>query len=595
MTLRDYQLEAFDKAKAWLSETNEPAVIEAATGSGKSHIIAAVAEWADGRTLCIQPSKELVFQNYQKFLATGEPASLYCAALKQKSLKHRVVFGSPQSINNAIKKFQQFETVIIDECHGITPTIKGIISQLAPKRVLGLTATPYRLGSGYIYQYDENGDPVPEHETSDPYFNSLLYKVTARDLLNRGFLTPIHSEDHAEGYHTKHLELDKKGNFDNVALEMATTSQSRKTTLIIQDVIAKTKDCMGVMIFATSIKHAEEILIQLPVDSALVTSKTKPKEREFIISEFKSQRIKYLVNVSVLTTGFDAPHVDAVVLMRPTESAGLLQQIIGRGMRLSEGKTECLFLDYAENVERHCPDGDVFNPKIKAYSAPGEMHLIAAECPACKTINQFSARKNEEEFAINDYGYFVDLMGKEIQGDFGPIPAHYGRRCYGQPVIGQRCNYRWTFKTCPDCEAENDIGARHCCECKAELVDPNEKLRLEFARIKKDPYSVSTDPVFNWKVSKHRSNAGNDTVRIDWITAYRAFTAWYQPKQKRLWDDLCVAVYGRVAPDVDKFIGAIEKYGKRPETITAAKDKQSGFFRVYGHNRPVDVDPSLRG
>jgi DNA repair protein RadD len=95
----------------------------------------AVAEWSEGRTLCIQPSKELVFQNYQKFLATGEPASLYCAALKQKSLKHRVVFGSPQSVNNAIKKFKQFETVIIDECHGITPTIKGIISQIAPKRV----------------------------------------------------------------------------------------------------------------------------------------------------------------------------------------------------------------------------------------------------------------------------------------------------------------------------------------------------------------------------------------------------------------------------------------------------------------------------
>ena len=592
--LRDYQQEAFEIARRWMSETSEPGLIEAATGSGKSHIIAAIAEWSEGRTLCLQPQKELVQQNYEKFLGTGEPASLYCAALKQKSLKHRVVFGSPQSVNNAIEKFKQFETVVIDECHGITPTIKGIISQIAPKRVLGLTATPYRLGSGYIYQYDENGDPVPEWATTEPYFNSLLYKVTAHDLLHRGFLTPVISGEHVEGYHTAHLQLDKKGNFDNKELALATEMQQRKTSLIIQDVIAKTVDSLGVMIFATSIKHAEEIIMQLPVGSALVTSKTKTKERDYIVNEFKCQRIKYLVNVAVLTTGFDAPHTDAVVLLRPTESAGLLQQIIGRGMRLCEGKTHCLFLDYAENVERHCPDGDVFNPKIKANNAQNEKVTVPAECPVCKTVNHFSPRPNPEDFNVSHDGYFVDLLGAKVTGDHGPIPAHFGRRCYGQDAPGDRCSYRWTFKECHDCGSANDIAARHCCDCKAELVDPNEKLKLEFARIKSDPYSVSTDPVLNWKASKHVSNAGNDTVRIDWVTEYRAFTSWYQPKQKRLWDDLCVAVYGRPAPDVDKFLGALDQYGKRPTTITASKDKQSGFFRVYGHNREADINPSLR-
>jgi DNA repair protein RadD len=594
--LRDYQQEAFEIARRWMSETSEPGLIEAATGSGKSHVIAAVAECSEGRTLCIQPSKELVYQNYQKFLATGEPASLYCASLNQKSLKHRVVFGSPQSINRSIKKFQGFDTIIIDEAHGITPTIKGIIAQLNPKSILGLTATPYRLGSGYIYRYDERNRPVPEYATKEPYFNTLLCRVTARDLLNRGFLTPITSEvDHVEGYHTAHLRLDKKGQFNTSELNLATTSQSRKTALIIQDVIAKTADRLGVMLFATSVQHAEEIMHSLPGDSALITGKTPQKEREHIINQFKAMRIKYLVNVSVLTTGFDAPHVDAIALLRPTESVGLLQQIIGRGMRLSEGKADCLFLDYAENVERHCPDGDIFNPSIKAHHGAETGGAIHAECPVCQTVNEFAARKNDEEFKIDHQGYFVDLLGKRIQSDFGPIPAHHGRRCYGQVAIGQRCKYRWTFKECLECEAENDIAARYCCECKAEIVDPNEKLRLEFAKIKKDPYHVSTDPVLNWKVSKHVSNAGNDTVRIDWVTEYRTFSAWYQPKQKRIWDDLSLAVFNKVAPDVDKFLGAVEKYGKRPSTITASKDKQSGFFRIYGHNRPADIDPSVRG
>ena len=296
--------------------------------------------------------------------------------------------------------------------------------------------------------------------------------------------------------------------------------------------------------------------------------------------------------MNVLTVGFDAPHIDVVAILRATESVRLLQQIIGRGLRLERGKNDCLILDYAENIERHCPDGDVFNPDIKATPAKTGAFEIQAQCPDCNTENLFSGRPNPEEFQHNKEGYFCDLMGELIVNDDNlPIPAHYGRRCYGQEIIkgeSVRCGYRWSGKDCPDCEHHNDIAARFCEKCKCEIVDPNEKLRLDFQKIKGDPYSVSTDAVLSWDCKKHLSAAGNETLRINFTTEYRTFSVWYLPRKEALWASLCGAVFGKVAPDVDTFIHYVNKYGKMPVTITVKREKESKFYSVYDHNRPID-------
>ena len=161
MALRPYQQAAFDTAVSWMKQSIEPAVIEAATGAGKSHIVAAIAEWVSINTgkkvLCLAPSKELTEQNHEKYLATGNPASFYSSSLG-KSMAHDVVFGTPLTVKNSLDKFgAQFACIIVDECHGITNTVQGIIGSIKEKnpkvRVIGLSATPYRLGSGYIYQY----------------------------------------------------------------------------------------------------------------------------------------------------------------------------------------------------------------------------------------------------------------------------------------------------------------------------------------------------------------------------------------------------------------------------------------------------------
>ena len=599
MSLRPYQQAAFDAAINYIKKCFEPCVIEAATGAGKSHIIAEIAHWinknAAKKVLCLAPSKELVGQNHSKYLATGNPASIYCASIN-KSLAHDVVFGSPQTVKNDLKKFgDNFACIIIDECHGITPTVKAIIADIIKKnprcRVIGLTATPYRTKDGYIYQYDENGKAIIEEQCKNPYFNKLVYRITAHELIGMGFLTPPHADfEHVDSYDTSGIV-----NHTAREYEQAFEGQGRKTSMIVADVVEKSHGKMGVMFFCATIQHAQETLESLPHEnSRIITGKTHKKEREKIIDDFQKQRFKYLVNVDILTTGFDAAHVDVIAILRATESPGLLQQIIGRGLRLHEHKQDCLVLDYAGNIENHCPDGDIFNPKIKAIYPCEESFTLECHCPDCSAVNEFAGRNNPERFEHDDHGYFTDLQGNRIlNDDEQPIPAHHGRRCYGQQIIkghAYRCEYRWSFKTCEDCGHENDIAARYCESCKGELIDPNEKLKIEFTKMKSDPYTMTTDKVLSWRAQSWSSIKGNEMVKIDYTTEYRSFALWYWPKRSDLWRSLCMASLGHAVETVNEFMEVVDAFeATMPKTITVAKNRKSKFYDCFGHNKQEDL------
>ena len=571
--------------------------------SGKSHIIAAVAHWLHQKSgkkiLCLAPSAELVEQNHEKYLQLGEKASIYSASI-QKSLRHDVVFGTPITVLNSICRFRdKFAAVIVDEAHGITPTIKTIIEELKSKhknlRVLGLTATPYRMGTGYIYQYDETGKPVPETQTHEPYFNKLVYSVDAPYLISKGFLNPPVSECTNTHYDTSKLEIGNDGKYTPESVEGAFVGKGRLTADIVADVVERCKKRHCVMLFASTVQHANEIMESLPKElSRIVTGETKNKIRKQIIKDSREGKVKYLVSVGALTTGVDIPRVDAIAILRATESASLLQQIAGRGARLCPeiGKTDFLFLDYAENIERHCPDGDIFNPEIKAsYQSRGE-HLVSARCPDCGTVNEFGGRENKEGFQVTEEGYFCDLTGEPIVVDKKPMPAHYGRRCYGQTVTHgtvERCGYRWSSKECLDCGHHNDIAARYCEQCKSELIDPNEKLVIEHKKLKKDPYSLTTDKVLSWDCVEHMSAAGNKTMKVTYTTEYRTFSAWYMERKKSLWIDLCLAVYGKPCPDISTFLKYVNSHGRMPVTVTVRREQDSKFFTVFGHNREEDL------
>jgi len=593
MTLRPYQQTAHDAIIKWVRRTAEPCLIEAATGAGKSHIIAAVAETihriSNGKhVLCLAPSAELVLQNSEKYAATGNPCSLFSASTGQVSLRHPVVFGTPMTVANRISKFgSQFAMVIIDECHGVTPTIKKIINELREQnpnlRVVGMTATPFRLGEGYIFDQWPNGRPVPEDEKKDPYFAACVDRITARTLIGMGFLTnPTVGKIHAESYHTLDMQLNSRGQFDAEDVDRAFVGQGRKTSMIIADIVSQARERHGVMIFAATVQHAYECLASLPTGlSAIVTGETPRAERADIIARFKARELKYLVNVSVLTTGFDAPHVDLIAILRATESVGLMQQIIGRGLRISEWKYDCLILDYAENIERHCPDGDVFDPTIKSVSKKNVGEIVRCTCPICSVENIFAARPNDSGFQVNEHGYFCDMDGRAIDGDFGSIPAHFGRRCQSKVIVaGQlvQCGYRWTHKECPHCEAENDIAARYCFECKGEIVDPNEKLIAEFHEMKRDPTRRQTDKVLKWDVASSISKAGREMWRIAVVTPYRSFTFWVPQEPTWLQGIRDRTLY-------------LALQGNQPETITYKKDANTNFYKVYGYSRSADEIP----
>jgi DNA repair protein RadD len=591
MKLRPYQQQAHDAAIDWIKKCTDPCVLELPTGSGKSLIVAAIAntlhQVSGGKhILCLVPSKELLEQNAEKYRDTGNECSLFSASVGETCLKHPVVFGTPVSVKNKIHRFgSKFCAVVLDEAHRITPTVKSIIESLVScnpnLRVIGLSATPYRLGDGYIYRMDENGNAYGNDKTKNPYFTARVFTVYARDLIQQGYLTkPVIGAINSGHYETLDMQLNSMGKFAKADVDRAYHGQGRLTSAIVGDIVSQAVDRQGVMIFSATVQHAHEVMQSLPPSlSCIVTGETPKLEREQILRKFKARQLKYLVNVSVLCVGFDCVHVDLIAILRATESVSLLQQIIGRGLRIDNNKDDCLILDYAENISRHCPDGDLFNPEIEASGDYGAGEPIKARCPQCNANNEFAPVLNEAKHEVDVNGYFIDLEGIRLETEYGEMPAHHGRRCFGE-VFNKtirklvRCDYRWTFKPCPHCEEENDIAARYCCSCKGELIDPNSKLVADFQMKKKDPTQIQTDKVVAMRATPTLSKAGNECIRVDFITEYRSFPVWFTMKMQSSYD---------------AFMKFTDNGFTTPNTITY---KKSGdFFKIYDYNRTADEVP----
>ena len=601
VTLRPYQQAAVDAAVDWMRKSLAPACIEAATGAGKSHIIAEIARiihhQTGKRVLCLAPSAELVVQNHGKYLASGHRASMFSASAGAKDLRYSVVFGSPLTVKNRISAFKRagadgYALVVIDEAHGITPTVQGIVAEMRQGnpnlRVLGLTATPYRLGSGWIFREDAEGRINGEDTARDPYFAKCVHKVGARELIDQRFLTkPVIGEINATGYDTAGLTTNSRGQFDAAQVDRAYHGHGRKTAAIVADVVSQAADRQGVMFFAATVQHAREVLASLPPQlSAIVTGETPKGERDSLIRRFKSRDLKYIVNVSVLTTGFDAPHVDLIAILRKTESVGLLQQIIGRGLRTSPGKTDCLVLDYTSNLDDHCPDGDLFAPVVKAGKGPGEGGSIPACCPTCGYDNAFTASPQYLTFQYDKAGYALDLDGQQVMSEWGPIPVHLGRRCMGLVQSGrrgeyERCDYRWTSKECQHCLEPNDIAARYCNSCRGEIVDPNDKLKSDFKAFKKDPTQWQTDQVISMTCQSGISAKGNATMKVGWVTPYRQFTTWFMLNAK----------HQRGIAQFEAWSNATDLGAIHPKTVTYRKDPATNFFEIRAYNREPDHAP----
>lgn len=596
--LRDYQKESVTKTIDTLKKSSQPILLNLPTGAGKSLIIAEIARYlsdvSNKKVLCLAPSKELVIQNFEKYTSYGKPASIYSASAGEKCTKYSVIFGSPQSVINSIDKFSdEFCAIIIDESHRISKTIKSIVNSIRIKnknlRVIGLTATPYRLDCGYIYAIDENGFPTDTTKTKDPYFAKLVHSVSANYMIKNGYLTPPETTIH-DVYDTDKLVIGSNKKFTSDSVDQVFVGKGRLTAEIVHQVVECSIYRKGVMFFASTVEHAYEILESLPPKkSRIITGNTSAIEREKIVREFKLQRFKYLVNVSVLTTGFDAPHVDCIAVLRATESASLFQQIIGRGLRLCEDKDNCLILDFAGNIKRHSLEEDLFNPALGNIGESAGL-IINATCPKCKAVNKFSGRRNENKLKIDDEGYFLDLTGKRII-DYAsgmPFPAHFGRRCNYHHLKDNdyvRCDGRWSFKVCPSCDKENDIASKRCINCKKELVNPNNKLEIKHTK-----NNVVTKIITNWNARKWTSKSGNECIRLDFTTTSGILPIWYMPNSimpsnRMDWDALLSAIqYEGDDPSIDEFIEAFDGL-KRPDNIIVIK--RGSYYKPVLYNAPI--------
>ena len=602
LPLRPYQRAAVEAALNEMRRSVEPIVIDAAPASGKSFMIAGIAHELHSisggkKVLCLAPGRELVIQNHEKYLQTGEPASIFSASAGSKSTRHPVVFATPQTVTRSLSRFLDgYCAVVIDECHGITPTIKSIVAAMKERnpnlRVIGLSGTPYRLNEGYVYRIEPDGRILPEDQAANPYFAKCVIRIPAKEMLDTGFLCHMQiGTNNANSYDTSALVLDNKGQFTAESLDRAFVGKGRETSLIVADVIEQARQFgdLGVMFFAATVQHAKEIMESLPShNSGFVYGEDaqaaggKYSGRKAVIDAYRNKKFRYLVSVGTLTTGFDVTHTAIIAMLRRTESAALFQQIMGRAWRLDPDKTHSLLLDYAGNVDNHFPDGDIYKPVIRASIKKEAGDGIECVCPLCSGINTFGARPNPSGYQIDKAGYFVDLSGHRIEvPDVGPMPAHYGRRCLNLIPVGggklDQCQYRYTSKECPHCQEPNDIAARYCTICKGEIIDPNAKLAVEFRALKRSPYNRQCDEVLKCDVRETVSQSGKPIKRVDFVTPYRSFSIWLQldPRHPRAYSDL-------------QRWNALD--GELPKTVEYQKN-QDGFFTVFSYNKPADVEP----
>ncbi len=477
-SLRPYQQEAVNNTIKYFKKKKDPGVIVLPTGAGKSLVIAELARVSNGRVLVLAHIKELVEQNHLKYQAYGIKAGVYSAGLNQKDSSQKVIFGSIQSVTNADDSFfNNFSLLVIDECHRVSLELdtqyQKVITKLRAKNkslyILGLTATPYRLGVGWIYNYNHLGIV---HTQENRFFKQCVYELSLEYMIKNKYLTtPVRVDIPVTCYDFS--ELTESKTYTNAQIEWILQQQRRLTPLIIKNIIDITNayQRQGVMIFCSTVKHAEEIMANLPKGEAhLVLGETKNFKRSQIIEDFKNKKFKYLVNVSVLTTGFDAPHVDVISILRPTESVSLYQQIIGRGLRLSPGKKDCFILDYTGMGY------DIYSPEIGNKKTTPDSVPVQVSCPKCGFYNDFWGR--------------VDLDGN--------VTEHFGQKCKGAIQSAHSfdftpCGYRFRFKICNQCSHHNDITACKCTNCESILNDASAKLKQ--ARLSKNTHILQPDSI----------------------------------------------------------------------------------------------------
>jgi DNA repair protein RadD len=447
--LRDYQREAVDGLyNYWAGKAGENPLIVAPTGSGKTAIIAQIVKDAMGftgtRVLILAHVKELLEQGADglKQLYPEADFGFYSASIGQKVIDRPITFGGIQSIYKmAYKMVPAPDLVIIDEAHMLpantTTRYGSFIDDLKicnpDVKVVGLTATPYRLDSGYL------------HKGDGAIFDGIAYNISVGMLMEQGYLSPVISKG---GMRQIDLTNVKKRGGEFVEHDLAVAaSDPELVNATVEEIVRLGANRKSWLVFASGVNHAGMLKEQFEVHGIevdLVTGEDGNNKRNSTLAKFKSGQTRCLINVNVLTTGFDAPSVDLVALVRATASTGLYVQMVGRGTRLSEGKENCLVLDYGQNVERH---GfiDQVKPKDKSAGA-GEGDAPVKTCESCQMIVHAATQ-----------------ICPECGFQFPAPTLNHAAVSYGGAMLSSQVQAEWL-------EVEDVLYARHRKEGKPDSV-----------------------------------------------------------------------------------------------------------------------------
>lgn len=354
--LRPYQKEAVDKCIEFFRSgpTEDRPIVVAPTASGKSIYIAYIASELKENVLVLQPSKELLEQNFEKYKSYGGEASIYSASLGVKEIGS-VTFATIGSVKSKAGEFQHVKNIIIDECHLVPPTEGSMfvtfLTGMPQAKVIGMTATPFRL-KRYLNPFSR----VPFAQINlltrerPKFFNQFLHVTQVDELYEQKYLCPIKyvplTWDNGKlVVNTNGAEYTDK----SIEWELKRQKINERIPGIIKQSIDKSRAHR--LVFVHRVEDAKALASMVP-DSAYVCAATKRTEREEILRDFRSGKIKTVFNVNVLTIGFDFTALDTIIIARPTMSLALFIQMIGRGIRLHPGKTDCVVVDMCGNMSR---------------------------------------------------------------------------------------------------------------------------------------------------------------------------------------------------------------------------------------------------
>lgn len=384
--LRPYQEDAKAAVYKHLRSRDDNPCVVIPTAGGKTPVMASICQDAvtlwNGRVLVLAHVKELLEQTVDKLqqVCREVPFGVYSAGLRRRETTAPVIVAGIQSVFRRACELDRFDLVLIDEAHLVPLEGDGMYRQFLAEartvnpnlRVVGFTATPFRLKSGAIC-------------TPDGYLNHVCYEVGVRELIRDGYLCPLVTKAGRSKVDTSRLHV-RGGEFIADELEQLMDDDGL-VQAACAEIVEQTADRHAVLLFATGIQHGRHVMQVLKdqhgIECGFVSGETPTAERDRTLAAFREGRLKYLCNVNVLTTGFDAPCVDCVVLLRPTMSAGLYYQMVGRGFRLHPGKQDCLVLDFGGNVLRH---GPVDRLQVKERRSGESTEAPAKECPECQTV-----------------------------------------------------------------------------------------------------------------------------------------------------------------------------------------------------------------